>query len=389
MIRLPRSFYTNFVLLFLNNSLFAASYVMPSQLLGMGFSQWRAGVLMSAFFVGAFVTRPAASRMIERFGIKRSILAGVVPGAAAGVLMLSGGFAPLLFSRFCLGVAGSVLYVAVMAYQGLSFTAEERGRVVGFLTLASILPQFLLVPLSEYLIDGGMQAIFMLLSSAVLTFAALFALTLPKDAGTAAVTEKREWGSWGELFSRRDTWALLASFFVVSLTTNVACQYVPNLMRSLGLRGSSFTQTMALTSVLIRLSIGALIMTSFDRRRTFTVFAMVEAASMILAGRSASTAGFVLSGVAFGVSHGIDFPAMTALLPDTVPAHLLPKGASAYLIVYDVATILVPLAIGAAPARFGMGGVIGAAGALGLVAFPLIYFFLWRPGMVKAEKSHS
>ena len=90
----------------------------------------------------------------------------------------------------------------------------------------------------------------------------------------------------------------------------------------------------------------------------------------------------------FGISHGLNYPAVSALLPDVVPPRLMPKGASLFLLVHDLPPFLLPLFIGAAPASVGLGGVLFATGVLGAVAFPLIYVFLWRPGIVgKAGES--
>jgi MFS family permease len=370
------------------NCFFSSTYVLPSMLLRMGFSSWRTGVLMSVFYGAAFLARPLASWLVERLGVKGSVLLSTAFGAAAGAAMLSRDFGVLVASRAGLGVAASVFYVAAMAYQGLAITAAERGRVMGLLTLASMTPQLFLVPLSEYLIDGGFERVYLLLPTLVLLVSAAFALTLSPGAGTAAVKKEGEWGTWGELLSRRDTWALCASMFMVTLTATGVCQYMPTLMRSLGLRAAALTTTFSPTSVAIRLTICAWVMTKFDRRRTFSLFATIEAISLMLGARSAATSGFICAGVLFGISHGLNYPAVSALLPDVVPPRLMPKGASLFLLVHDLPPFLLPLFIGAAPASVGLGGVLFATGVLGAVAFPLIYVFLWRPGIVgKAGES--
>ena len=384
--KFPRSFYLLFILTLFLHFMFSSSYVLPSQLLRMGFSQWQMGVLMSVFYAGAFATRPLGSLCVERMGIKISIIVSALFGAAAGAAMLSHSFAVLLLSRVCQGIAASLLYVSVMAYQGLAIAAEDRGRLMTYITLASMLPQFVLVPFSEFLIDGGLARVYMLLVTFILLGMSAFALTLPAGAGTAAVKEEREWGTWRELLSRRDTWALLASFFTVTLTANAACQYVPNLMRTLGLRGTPFTTTCAPVSVAIRLTICAWVMTSFDRRRSFCLFATIEALSVVVAGCASSVSTFVAAAVLFGASHGLDYPAVSALLPDVVPPHLMPKGASLLLLVHDLPPFMLPLAIGVAPSWMGLSGVVFAVGVLGVVAFPLIYLLLWRPGLVRQRE---
>ena len=375
--------------MFLINCFFSSTYVLPSMLLRMGFSSWHAGVLMSVFYGAAFVSRPLAGWLVERLGVKGSVLLATTFGAAAGVAMLSRDYGVLLASRAGLGVAASVFYVAATAYQGLAITAAERGRVMGLLTLASMTPQLFLVPLSEYLIDGGWGSVYLLLPTLILVVSAAFALTLKPGAGTAAVKEEGEWGTWGELLSRRDTWALCASFFMVTLTATGVCQYMPTLMRSLGLRAAALTTTFSPTSVAIRLTICAWVMTKFDRRRTFSLFATIEAISLMLGARSVTTTGFVAAAALFGVSHGLNYPAVSVLLPDVVAPRLMPKGASLFLLVHDLPPFLLPLVIGAAPASVGLNGVLFGTGVLGAVAFPLIYFFLWRPGIVKKARENA
>ena len=386
---LSRSFYSLFALTLFEYGLLSSSYVLPSQFLRMNFSAWQMGVLMSVFYIGAFAARPASGWLVEKLGIRRCIFGASAVGVLFGAAMLSGSFSVLFAARAGLGVCESVLYVAIMAYQGLAITEEERGRVMGLLTLASMIPQFVLMPLSEFLIDGGHAWLFMLLPSLILGGAALFSFSIPDGVERSAKKADENWGTWGELLSRRDTWALCASFFMVTLTATAACQYIPTLMRGLGLHGTPYTWSLALVSIAIRLTICARVMTSFDRRASFSLMAVVESVSLLLGAGAGGMTGFIASGVLFGIGHGLDYPAISALLPDVVPPHLMPKGASLFLLIHDLPPILVPLLIGAVPAAVGLGGVIFATGVLGAAAFPLIYVFLWRPGMSKKNEARA
>lgn len=385
--RLPSYFYSIFTLTFCAHSLVSASYVLPSLLLQMDFGSWRMGVVMSVFYVGATCARPLGGWMVERVGVRGAVTGAALLGAAAGLGYLSRNFCALMLARFLVGMAYSVVYVAITAYQGLVIPAAERGRIFGYLCLGSILPQFVVVPLSEFLIDRGFIRLFMMLSSAILTALALYALRMPhagKGATGQAVTGVA-WGSWGELIRRRETWALLASIFTVSLTATAAIQYVPNLMRGLGFRGTWFTWALTPVSVLVRVTLCAWLLTSFDRRTSFCFWAVGEALSLLLAASSKWIPWFVAAGMLFGLSHGVDYPAISALVPDVFPPRLLPKGSSLYLLANDLPPILLPLLIGALSERMGLDGVLAVIGCFAIGTFPVIYATLWRHPPLRAQ----
>ena len=83
--RLPSCFSRIFTLTFLVYALLAASYVLPSLLLQMHFSVWDMGVLMSSFFIGATLARPAGSWLVERIGVRKSMAGAALAGAGAGL----------------------------------------------------------------------------------------------------------------------------------------------------------------------------------------------------------------------------------------------------------------------------------------------------------------
>ncbi len=384
--KIPSYFKSVFALTFFVYSLLASSYILPSFLLRSGFGVGQAGVLMSVFFVGATLARPLAGMAVERFGVRRVIVVSALVGALAGLSYLFGSFAALFAGRFAVGVCYSLIYVAVMSYQALAIPAEARGRAFSYLCLASMMPQFFVVPLSELLIDGGAAPAFLLLSTVILAFLAVYAVRLPGlESASQSAGERKEWGTWSELLSRRDTWSLLLSIFTLSLAANAAVQYVPNLVRQLGLKGTIFTWSLSPSSIVVRLTFCTWMLTFFDRRSIFCFWALMESVALLWASCSGGTAAFILSGILFGVSHGFDYPAINALLPDVIPPRLLPKGSALYLLANDLPPILLPLIIGAAPQSMGLSGVLRTIGFIAIAAFPLLYWFMWRHPPLRAQ----
>lgn len=376
--KLPSCFKHVFLLTLGVYGLLSSSFVLPSMLMGLNFPHWQVGMVMSSFYFGATLARPLGGYFSEKFGARRTILFSAAAGALVALSFVLLNFKVLLVSRFMVGGLYSIIYVTLTAYQGATVPAQCRGRVFSFLGLASISPQFLVVPLSEFFIDRGDVKIYMIFSSVILALLALFVLSMPGERQNRGDGEEVRWGSWSELLERRDTWALLASVFVLSFTATASTQYVPSLVRSFNLKGTLFTWSFTSVIIAIRLTFCGKALSLFNRRASLCFLGFAEALSVALAARACGAGGFAAAAILFGLSHGVAFPAISALLPDVMPRHLLPKGAALFLIFNDLPPILLPLIFGAVPESVGLAGVLAAVGTLGLLLWPLNYSLLWR-----------
>lgn len=376
--KLPSYFKTVFTLIFFVFSLMAVSYVLPSLLLARGFSSWQTGVIVSAFFIGATLARPLGSFAIERLGIKRTILSSAVVGAVVALAYPLGGMWTLIVSRFIVGMCYGIIYVAATTWEELVVTPEDRGRLFGYFCLASIMPQFIIVPISEFLIDTGLENAFMLLSTAILVLLIFYTLRQPLTTEIVKDEKEMAWGTWGELLRLRETWAILSCTFVLCMTGTACIQYIPNLMRLIGLKGTFYTWSLTAGSVVVRLFFCAMLLTRYDRRTLLCIWSAAEAVPLLYSAYSSTVPAFVISGILFGVSHGINYPALCAIIPDVLPPHLLPKGTALYLLCNDLPPVLMPLLIGVVPASFGLAGLMKVIAVIALLAFPVIYWGLWR-----------
>ncbi len=383
--KLPRSFWLLFLLVFFSQCIPAAYFVLPSVLSQWNFSAEQIGLLMSSFYFGATLARSLGGWLVEKYGVRRSVILSGGAGAALGLLFLVRDFHVLLLSRIAAGAAFGVLSVACVAYQGLMIPKADRGRLFALLGLAYIFPQFL-VPLAELLIDGGWFNAFMLMTSAAFLLSGLFAAPLPrirKESGERC-QDRAAWGSWGELLRRRDTWSLIATTLALFSLNAATVQYVPSLIRTLGLKATLFTGLCTGVCIVLRFFGGGRVMTCCDRRALVCFCAMLEGAGLWMASQCSGAAGAVLSGLVFGVGNAFAFPCINALIPDVIPPHLIPKGTAAYLFAYDLAFISIPLAISTASAGRGLGAVLKYIAECSLAAFPLIYLFLWRRPPLRA-----
>jgi MFS family permease len=377
-LKLPSCFKLIFLLNLGVYGVLSTNFVLPSLLVKLQFPMWQVGLLMSVFYFGATLARPLGGCLSEKFGARRTIFLSAAAGAVLSLCFAVLDFKVLLVSRFLVGAAYSVIYVALTAYQGRVIPPESRGQVFSYLCLASISPQFVVVPLSELCIDNGAVKTYMLFSAVILAVLALYAVHAPFEAPASAEKGSEKWGTWGEVLSRRDTWALLMSVFVLSFTGTACVQYIPNLARSFGLKATLFTWTFTIVVIFIRLFVSGRLLSVWDRRAAVCCWCFVETLSMLLAAVSSGVMGFFTSGILFGISHGLDFPAISALVPDVIPPRLLPKGSVLYLLANDLPPILLPLILGAVPESVGMSGVLLFSGIAALLLWPFIYWVMWR-----------
>ena len=102
---------------------------------------------------------PLSGWVVDRFGCKRLMLAGLALYAAAGTsgLYLSEPY-PILAGRLLLGVAVAMVMTATSTLISFYFHGEERSRFLGFQATATVLGGVVFLPLGGLLADfGGWQ----------------------------------------------------------------------------------------------------------------------------------------------------------------------------------------------------------------------------------------
>lgn len=86
--KLPRSFWLLFLLVFFSQCIPAAYFVLPSVLSQWNFSAEQIGLLMSSFYFGATLARSLGGWLVEKYGVRRSVILSGGAGAALGLLFL-------------------------------------------------------------------------------------------------------------------------------------------------------------------------------------------------------------------------------------------------------------------------------------------------------------
>ena len=186
----------------------------------LGLSVAGMGWLLSAFLWAYAVCQLPAGALLDRFGARRVLSAGLALWSVAQVLGgLVGSFGQFFAARVLLGVGESPQSPASARVVRDWFTVERRGTATGIWNCSSTLGTAISAPLLTVLmLSFGWRWMFAIMGVVGLALAfAIYALHRdPRDVGRAP--EEGEggrvtWADWVALFRYRTTWGMVAGFF--------------------------------------------------------------------------------------------------------------------------------------------------------------------------------
>ncbi|MDG4859307.1 MFS transporter [Streptomyces sp. T-3] len=122
-----------------------------------GWSRSTIGAAMAVNMVVYGATAPFAAALMDRLGMRRVVtgaLALVATGAAGTTTVLSAPWQLVLFWGVFVGLGSGAVSMAFAATVTERWFVARRGLVAGLLTAASVLGQFVFLPLLSHLTDG-------------------------------------------------------------------------------------------------------------------------------------------------------------------------------------------------------------------------------------------
>jgi MFS family permease len=194
----------------------AYSGVLPLLRADWNMSAGGAGLVQSAWHVGYLVSLFAVGFLSDRFGARRTFLAGNLLAAAAAILfaLLTDGFLSALLLHALLGLCSGSSYTPGLTLISERFTSQVRGRAMGFYLAAASLGYAVALLLGGALVATiGWRGVFIAtacgpLFAAGLAFHALRHtpnLVHPAPAETGILTSLLE--VWRNRAAMRMTWA--------------------------------------------------------------------------------------------------------------------------------------------------------------------------------------
>lgn len=342
----------------------------------LGASPQAAGLFLSVFYMVMLPCRPLGSVLLERFDIRRSLLASSLACfvSTAGIALSLNHSAILLFFRALSGLSVSVFVVSAIAAQSILLDDKTRGFGFALFTTGSMLPLATVVPLCEWLLKKGYGAFYVWVPA----FIALACMGVSYITENLNYSEKegKNWGSYSELFTAKGFAVLLMTAIIMSLA-DAATLSVASLSEARNVSVSAFMIASAAAAVVIR-TMAFRAISRIPRVKLAAPAAACMGFALMGLSFCSSSWGFVAFGLLFGLGIGVAYPTTLSLVGDMLPAEYHPKAAGLLLLVIDVGWVVSPLVYGYCSPFLGISNTYRLAGALVFVSASALYFQYWR-----------
>jgi MFS family permease len=334
-----------------------------------GFSPDDAGILVGAFYAATTLIRPVGGWIVERGGIRRTLVASacVCLGAAAFNFFISS-FQAFLAVRVAMGCAFGVFVVTLTTCQSLVIPENIRGTAFAMITLGALTCLFTVVPLADHLLARNRTTLFLSVPVAMAALCIVLSCLLPSfstppappalptpPAPPAALNPKGPealaWGTWRDLYGETPFWRTVTSCSLFGLCdASIVC--LPALALAMGLVPTFFVVGNGLGALAMR-TLGY----DFFNRRPRYVFAgpslFVMAVFLYLTTKATTNGWLFVCGFFYGTGMGYGFPAHLALTGDLAPARLRAKMSALVYFCYDISWFIFPVYVGFATPRVG------------------------------------
>ena len=148
----------------------------------LGLVKWQAGLLVASYALGGIAGAIPSAMIATRFGVRRTVIAGLLGLAAASVAFgVADELWTLALTRFAQGVAGTLCWTGALAWVIAAGPRERRGELIGFVMSAAIGGALIGPVLGGLASELGRAACFGGVAALALLLA-LWGLTIPAPA---------------------------------------------------------------------------------------------------------------------------------------------------------------------------------------------------------------
>ena len=340
--------------------------ILPRRLVELGADPRQVGLYMGLQGVMPILLMPLVGVWSDRHGTRRFLLGGYVMSIVCvlGYFRLTSVGPYLALLRIGSGAGFALLWVAGSVFAARIAPAGKLAHRVGLFGAATLVTHAIGPPLGEFLVaHWGWQAVWG--SAAGLMLAGL--------AGVAGVEEPPMPGVAAARVRIRDILLGPAGRTLVAATlAATAWGAMFNLLAAaVAMPVAPFFMSYAAFALTTRFGIGDLA-DRFGRRRVaipaLVVYAGAVAATALVGGRF----GLVLVGIGFGLSHGIQYPALAALALDQSPPEAQGRAMSLFNLSFNIGSAAGAIGFGALAKASCWPVTWLAAGAAPLVATGLL-----------------
>lgn len=349
-----------------------------------GISPQTTGWLLSIFFVGIMSMRPIGGWLLERFGIRKTLLFASALGFFGCTVLLFCRSIPLLFlGRFLSGASFGIYTMGIFTYQAM--TLSEKMRAAGFAIVISggILPMATITPIGEWLLLRGQTVLYLAMGPLLCLVCWYFGRQVGEPALPQTRKEPVVWGKYSDLLSMRPFLFLVGTGLVISLVDGVTVS-ISLFAASNNLFVSYFFISSSVIAVIVRV-IFAKTLNGLPRALVIAPCGMLMTAGFFLTAVNPSNTTLIISGLLFGLGIGTAFPLFLSLISDTLPVTLRPKGNALALIFYDSGWFITPLIIGYTSSLMGIAWTLRLLSATAFAVLAALQFAYWLP----AHRQHT
>ena len=325
------------------------------------------GYLATAFMLSVGVSVMGATFILEKLGVRRSMILAMTLSAVGGIAMLwAEGLAAMLVCRIVAGIGLGIVGTGFSAVTVAWFPQRERPGFVTVYTLSSSLVSAacfaVAIPLLT-LLHNSWRMEFALLGFAAAVMA-LFWVVLGRDAPktTAVQIPPRRAGRGGllEALKRRDVRIITYASATAAIAENVLITYLPSFLETV--RGYDADTASLYAGLVATVGIGGTVVggavsSALGRRRPVFILGAAGAAVSLALLLVAEATPLLLLGIAvFGFMYRYKLPALqTAMteLPGVTPA----IAAGGYGLMFGIGYVLgifTPRVMSAVTQAFGM-----------------------------------
>lgn len=358
-------------------------FVYGNVLQEMAISPEMTGWLLSSFFIAIMACRAVGGWFLENLGIRRTLQIGSIVGfVGCSVLFVAsfeafrGSLAILFLGRVLSGASFGIYSIGIFSHQAVTIPEHMRGAVFAIVISGGILPTATITPIGEWLLLNSHLRAYLALGPLLCVACWYFGSKLGTDKAPTRA-KRGQWGSYGDLVRSPGFLPLVFTGSFVALT-DASMINISLLAAEKGIAASYFLASSSVAAVIVRVA-GARILNVAPRLVAFAPCGMLMALAILLVSLVPSGAIFLLSGVLFGVGIGAAFPMFLALISDTLPQELRPKGMATALLVYDSGWFLTPLFVGYMTAAFGMAGTFRLLSIVTFAALAALQCLYWIP----------
>jgi MFS family permease len=356
----------------------------------MGAGPSTIGFIVGAFsLVAVFLSIPLGG-LVDRFGVKRFLLFGVICNILNAVILIHADTIPeLIISQLIAGIAFLLYVIASQAFFSRLPDSSRREKGFGWLSFGAAAGQSVGPILGGVLVDRfDYQAAFwvvLALSSAGLVLLGLKDTkeSKPTKSSYNLVQDARQAGVLA--VDPRMLMILIFTFAVV-FAANLRASFLPVLFRTEGLTEIGVGFLISIFSVMstsVRLIFGRLL-DIFDRKRILAVSMLAVIVAVGLLPWISSVAGFAILVSIFGLGFGMTQPLSMVMTADLTDPNESGLAMGLRFTAIMVGGLLSPIFLGFIIGSFGLGPGFYLAALI--VALSGIHMFIIKPDLIPGRR---